>query len=144
MTEKRNFATVLYKYMVMSLTIIYILHSVNASSVMGNITIYIKDQDGKNVYANSHLVGNLTVEIYYNGELYIERIFNEQNLDKEDGKPTDHMTIPVNHTGLYTVRAVATLEFNDSESCYTGERDYYVPPDTLKCEMSAGEIFYRD
>jgi len=47
MTEKRNFATVLYKYMVMSLTIIYILHSVNASSVMGNITIYIKAEPEK-------------------------------------------------------------------------------------------------
>jgi len=90
--------------------------NLTTAETIGNITVYVKDQKGGDVIGNKNLIGNLTVELWYDGKIINSTIFS---------KGDKFIVFKVNHTGLYTVRAVATLEFNDSESCYTGERGYY-------------------
>jgi len=65
------------------------------------ITVYVKDQNGDDVVQNSNLIGNLTVEIWYEGKQVKNSTFD---------KKFNHLNFTVNHTGLYTVTATAYIK----------------------------------
>ncbi len=94
--------------------------STNADEI-GNITVYVKDQNGDNVIDNSHLVGDLTVELWYEGDKVKTRSFEEGN---------ESVLFTVNHTGTYTVRAVAVLQFVDVYGCSI----ISIAPKIFECE----------
>jgi len=78
------------------------------AETIGNITVYVRDQNGGDVMGNKNLIGNLTVELWYDG-----RIINTTNFFEGD----KFIVFDVNHTGLYTVRAVAVLQFVNFYGC---------------------------
>jgi len=113
---------------------------VNAKEI-GNITVYVKDQNGDNVADPSGCLGgcwnladDLVVELWYDGEMEDSQIFQKDN---------GSLIFTVNHTGPYIVRAIATLKFIDEKDCYTGKRGYDVPQGTEKCENVCKGQAYR-
>jgi len=120
----------------MYLLILCLFISLSAHASAENITVYAKDQNGDDVVKNSHLFGNLTIELWYEGKKEAFDNFNktQDNLVFKD----------LTHTGLYTVRAIATIQHNDTEYCYVGE---YAPilGDREKCEdLCPGHEFQCD
>ncbi len=94
------------------LSALCISNLVIAEEYLGNVTVYVKDQDGDNVIDNSHLVGNLTVELWYEGQKVNTTVFSEGD---------DFVIFKfLNHTGLYTVRSIAYLSFTDYECSSAG------------------------
>ncbi|HDD56980.1 MAG TPA: hypothetical protein ENF43_00480, partial [Thermoplasmatales archaeon] len=96
---------------VVLLSIILMLTHLSTAELgpIANITVYIKDQDGNNIVSNDHLIGDLVVELFYEGECLLNKTFN---------KSKDFIVFEVNHTGLYTIRAVAILgNYLDNYGC---------------------------
>lgn len=123
----------------MLVTSLSLAFSVN-SAAAESITVYVKDQKGDNVYNNPDMAEdtNLLIELYYEGNLL------EEKSRYFDGT-SDHVTIPVDHTGLYTVRAIATLEFQDDSVCYVGRLGYGLSPDIPECkEICSGHVFIEN
>lgn len=79
-----------------------------------SITVYVKDQTGDNVHDHPNLLGKLRVDLSYEGKIIKTMNFTNQ----------DHIIFSeLNHTGLYTVRAVAVVGFNESNICYLTFKD---------------------
>ena len=115
MNHKNSMTRRLYVWIVF-ITIILLSTFVNGKEI-GNITVYVKDQNGNNVIDNEHLIGDLTVELWYNEKMEDSQIFHKDN---------ESVTFEVNHTGLYTIRAVAILgNYLDYYGCPYHE---YPPP----------------
>jgi hypothetical protein len=87
------------------LFVLFLTINVGADS----ITVFVKDQNGDNVYDNPHLISPLKIEV-----------FKENQIIKNETFPSnkDNLSISVPQTGPYIVRAFTTLEYFDRDSCY--------------------------
>ena len=123
------------RYILWCLFIALILSGLATSENLGTINVFVKDQGGEDIAKNSHLVGNLTVEVWHRGQKINSTAFPDNR---------DSIPFLVTNTGLYTVRAIATIEYNDTEYCYVGE---YAPilGDRERCEdLCSGHSFQCD
>ena len=87
------------KIILVIIVILFFPKAVNAE-IMGEVKVYVKDQNGLDIINNENLIRNLTIELIYEG-----KILNSTNFSKGN----EFIIFTPNHTGLYTVRAVATF-----------------------------------
>ena len=147
MKHKNNKTGCGTRYCLISVIVIlvfFIFIQTGSANYLGNVTIFVKDQNGNNVncYYNNpdptfwlgcqnRIYDNLTIELRKSGELV-----NSTTMPND----RDSVLFQVNQTGSYVVRAFTTLSFKDYYTCFLGKPGADSSNDYSNCEVACPDL----